>query len=473
MKQLLKHLLPAIVMISLVSCGGGGTVASGGSGGTGISTGSISGFGSIFVNGIEFDISGATLERNGTAGASENEFELGEVVFIQGSIDTDSGTGVATTVSYDEILRGPVTNDNPTSSSIEVLGQQVLVLPSTVLQLTGVLTDLDTSSIVEVSGYYNANRNLVATRIVEITSGIASIEAKLFVSSIDTNPSPDELVSNGLTVTLADLSHVSPDDLVQVEAASGALSGLTLTATSVTVIQPANLAQGTEIELAGIVTTYITPENFFVNVIEVDATGIDPALTALIALNVRVEVEGVINASGILVADSLEIKDEEEDVQLEVSGEISDKKTVPDRVTVQGNDYVIITGTPDASDLHGDTFDSLQTGHCVHIHAFDDSGDFIIEELERKDDPCNGDNGEIEGTVSYANGSTGELTVNGTTVITDITEVTTTFRGPNDNPISPESFFNSISIDSTEIHAYGSYNSGTGEFSATDIMIED
>ena len=66
---MMTSLLRKIAILSVVgfltsSCGGGGgggDVAGGGLSGTGVSSGAITNFGSIFVNGVEFETSGASI----------------------------------------------------------------------------------------------------------------------------------------------------------------------------------------------------------------------------------------------------------------------------------------------------------------------------------------------------------------------------------------------------------------------------
>ena len=54
------------LLAGLADCTGDGTqTAGGGIGGTGVSQGPITGFGSIFVNGVEIDTSSATILRDG------------------------------------------------------------------------------------------------------------------------------------------------------------------------------------------------------------------------------------------------------------------------------------------------------------------------------------------------------------------------------------------------------------------------
>ena len=54
----IRNLLAGLIIgMALASCGGGGgQVAEGGIGGTGISTGTVTGFGSVYVNGVKYDI---------------------------------------------------------------------------------------------------------------------------------------------------------------------------------------------------------------------------------------------------------------------------------------------------------------------------------------------------------------------------------------------------------------------------------
>ena len=67
-KILVKTSLCAAIALTIVGCGsessGGGGVA--GIGGSGyVSSGSVSGFGSVFVNGVEFETDSATFDVDG------------------------------------------------------------------------------------------------------------------------------------------------------------------------------------------------------------------------------------------------------------------------------------------------------------------------------------------------------------------------------------------------------------------------
>ena len=59
--------------------GGGGGLAGGGIGGTGVTSGAISGFGSVFVNGIEFETAGTSFDVDDDPAAVEGDLGIGMV----------------------------------------------------------------------------------------------------------------------------------------------------------------------------------------------------------------------------------------------------------------------------------------------------------------------------------------------------------------------------------------------------------
>ena len=96
----------------LGACGGGGGDTAGvGTGGTGsFSVGTVTGFGSVFVNGIRYEDNGARLvDDDGTVkvlGTDDNPLKVGMVVEVTGSVD-DSGTvRSATQIAYGAEIKG-------------------------------------------------------------------------------------------------------------------------------------------------------------------------------------------------------------------------------------------------------------------------------------------------------------------------------------------------------------------------------
>jgi hypothetical protein len=95
-----RGITSAFVIAVLVACGGGG----GGSGassssGAGInSVGTISGFGSIYVNGVEFGTHGATYRVDEEDWFDESALAVGMKVRVNGTINDNGTTGTATRI---------------------------------------------------------------------------------------------------------------------------------------------------------------------------------------------------------------------------------------------------------------------------------------------------------------------------------------------------------------------------------------
>ncbi|RMG29227.1 MAG: hypothetical protein D6721_06620, partial [Gammaproteobacteria bacterium] len=162
---------------SLASCGGGGTVA--GIGGTGITTvGTITGFGSIIVNGVHYDITSATIKKEGKSVNDKDPntaLREGMVVTVKG-VDYGNGTGSASEVSYRDELQGPVDAGSPASQGFSVMGIPISVDASTrfskcsddgVPPVTGwdPSTQLNAGDLVEVSGYPKPGGGIQATYV--------------------------------------------------------------------------------------------------------------------------------------------------------------------------------------------------------------------------------------------------------------------------------------------------------------------
>ena len=160
----------------IAACGGGasGTVAGIDGGGalppmaTGVtSQGPITGFGSIIVNGVRYDTSGATFTIDGVAG-TEADLAVGQIVTVQGTLNSNGTTGVANTVLFDDAVEGPIESIDLGTSSMVVLGQTVIINGDTSFEddiSPRSLDGLSPGDVVEVSGYRNSSDEVVATRI--------------------------------------------------------------------------------------------------------------------------------------------------------------------------------------------------------------------------------------------------------------------------------------------------------------------
>ena len=102
-----------MLSLTLAACG-----SSGGSGDTTpvpppsatakSAVGMITGFGSVYVNGVEYDTNGASYDVDDASASDDSALAVGMVVKVQGSVNADGRTGSANSVSYDDEVEGLV-----------------------------------------------------------------------------------------------------------------------------------------------------------------------------------------------------------------------------------------------------------------------------------------------------------------------------------------------------------------------------
>ena len=309
MNTFTKGLFAFVALLSLASCGGGGSdVAGGGIGGTGISQGPITGFGSVFVNGIEFRTTGAEIEIEDKLNQSEDKLGTGMVVRVEWEKDA-SGKYTAKRIKYADDVQGPVESKSLTTAggTFTVLGQIIKVDALTVFSGTADFAGLQLSQIVEVSGLRYANGDIRATR-VEIKLGTTEVELKGVVSNLS-NSQTFTIV--GTTVNYSSLFGVINGACVEVK---GTASGNMITAISIESDDSCSLGgvkDGEDVEIEGFVTG-LSGDTFNVNGVAVSVasmpdSGYENGTKASLNDNVRVEVEGKIT-NGVLIAQKVKFK---------------------------------------------------------------------------------------------------------------------------------------------------------------------
>ena len=271
-----------------VSCGGGGggggKLAGGGIGGTGvISAGVITAFGSVEVNGTEFDTSNAVIIINGVEIGVGDDFvpdnlELGMVVTVEGRIEEDESF-VADRIIYSTNVIGPVENISDidaTTKEIVVLGQTVIVNVITQFEETD-FNAITEDDVVAVSGYFDDNGVIRAT-FLEKTGDITSIlefEVTGFVENLD--PDLKTFMINGLRINYSSISDDLPegipadDQFVEVE---GELVAGEMIADSIKLADELDGEDGDQVEIMGFVTEVISKNDiikFKIGNQEVDA----------------------------------------------------------------------------------------------------------------------------------------------------------------------------------------------------------
>ena len=321
-KSTMKAALPVAVALALSACSSSdsGTTNTDGLASSGV----ITGFGSIFVNGVEFETDSATFNVDGIPG-TQADLAVGMKVDVKGKINADGVTGTATHVDFDEELQGPVSGINVgdgQTRSFSVLGTAVII------DKDDTKFDDDDSDVfsfdtiedndnVEISGFFDENDVLHATRvelededfddssIVEVEGVIEGLSGNLFMIRL---PNLDIDVVVSPTTELDDLPNGLVDGIkVEVKGTFDVASN-TLTATKVEGEDDELEDSENEIEIEGIITRYVDDSDFDVDGHPVDASAdtVEREPSSLILEEgIHIEVEGIVS-NGILIASEVE-----------------------------------------------------------------------------------------------------------------------------------------------------------------------
>lgn len=326
-KRIFSNILIFVIGISLLSCGGGGTqLSEGGIGGSGISQGAVTGYGSIIVNGVHFDTTGAVITKDGGVPVTNindtdiNQFiNIGMVVTVKGSINDDGVTGKADTISYEDILEGPIVG-TPSGTSINVLGQNVNVIDG-VTRYTcdedyigctfSEFVNLEDGQVIEVSGFIDQNGDITAAYIElqedSYDIGVNVFELKGTATVVDSS----SFTIGGLTIVTADTTGLNG----MFVKAKGSFNGTdTLSTTEAVEIDNDgfDIEDADKAELEGIATTgcTTTPCDFNLSgvTVRVDSNTIFNIGTVIdIDVGDKLEAEGTLQG-GILHASEIEFK---------------------------------------------------------------------------------------------------------------------------------------------------------------------
>ncbi|EHR70221.1 hypothetical protein BurJ1DRAFT_1349 [Burkholderiales bacterium JOSHI_001] len=305
--------------LALGACGGGGGVGLEGTGTTleTLASGPITGFGSIIVNGVHYDVSsvgGDKLEDLGGGGRTNANLKLGMVVEVAASaIDSSSGTprAVASRLRVAPELLGQVDSVNLAAGTLVVMGQAVRVTSATELDDRFTNGLVGVTGVVEVFGYFDPARGqYVATRVESRSGSLTKFIVRgpvtgLTAQAFNINGQPFSYSGTAGDAGLSEGGYARVEmQTRKTDDGRWVVSGFNNSA-------PLR-SDATEAELKGRITAYnaATPALFSVNGVPVDASVLVNNLPAGLALGVRVEVEGALR-SGTLVARSVQVEDDD------------------------------------------------------------------------------------------------------------------------------------------------------------------
>jgi len=327
-----------VLAASAVSgCGGGSastTAGLPGTGGTGVvySQGSISGFGSVIVNGIKFDDLQATVQMDGGP-AKSNDLRIGMVASVQGKRSADPTLGTASHIEVWSIAQGPVLQVPTVTQSTQradgtvaefaefsVAGMIVQTNPDTSFYGVALASDLVPNQVVTVWGLQAGadGTRWTATYVVVRPMGMDMVSTGVVhVAGLQRS-------LNGLLLTGTTAGTLNDGSLVRVQGAwsdtsnSLAVAHAKLLGSGLVVQLPGD--DEIEVEIEGFVTDIPTASRFMLGNIVVDASAISP-LNAQIKKGTRVEVYGTWQ-SGVLRAAKVKIEDQQALEQVEIEARI-------------------------------------------------------------------------------------------------------------------------------------------------------
>jgi hypothetical protein len=313
-------LLSSLLLIA--ACGGGGgdgSTTTGSSTDTGTATatastqGTVTGFGSVIVNGVRFDDTGVSATDDD---GQKVALALGMRCEIDsGSIDTTTGTARAVAMRTGGLVTGPVQGTpvagvDAGTGTLIVLGQGVDVTATTVFDdsLAAGLSAVADGAVVEVHGLRDsATGRIVATRI-EAKTAATVYKLRGSVSALDTTAKTFSI--GGAAISYAAVTTV-PATL-----AEGVVIRVLLATAPVAGVWQAQSLGGkaattttaAQAHVRGVITAFTSATAFSIDGIPVDASAATfPDGSTGLALGVQVEVKGTLT-NGTIVATEVELE---------------------------------------------------------------------------------------------------------------------------------------------------------------------
>jgi hypothetical protein len=351
-------------------CGG---VDSGGTG-TGnestLAVGPITGFGSIVVNGVRFDESLAEIGDDEGRTRTRAELRLGmrtEVIASALSVVGGVSTATASSVRIRSEIEGPIESIDAAAGRLLVLGQNVQVVGTTVVDL-GTGAALAVGDLVEVHATLDATRaSYVASRIERKTS-LSAYKLRGIVAELD-------LVGRTLRIGALriDWSGAAPADpatalapgrRLRITLATLPAAGTRIALSIASDALP--LADRERVELEGRVTSFVAITDFSVDGVPVDSRGasFEGGASGLV-LGAKVEVDGSLRG-GVLFATRVQLEDDEgSDQSFELHGNIESVDAAAMRFVVRGITVMWSIATRFDSSSPTD----LQVGRSVEVRG--------------------------------------------------------------------------------------------------------
>ena len=377
--------LPAILLgaILTISCGGGSdTLAGGGIGGTGVTIGTVTQYGSIFVNGIEHNTHDAEVFVDGLPMGSGDAavldlVSLGRQAVIQGT-QTSTTTAKADTIEIFLRVQGPlmdITQIDDTQWSLNIMGQQVYSDAQTRWP-AGLPETVAVDCLMAADGVVDQNGAIRATFIAIVSEPNAP--ARVMGEIQDLNPDQQTFNINDLTVAYdnaeGDTANLSQGMTVSV---GGTFDGNRLIADTLTDFRGDAFLWAEHFSLEGVVSEVIDANRLNIGSYGVrinQATTIEGLQPEDLSVGIKIRVSGPL-ADGTIEAEAIVY-----DAKVKMESNVSGVDLSASTITLEGLAGPIIQFGP-LTAVHGDkdSLEALLVGDHVRLQGFYNEGLDIFE----------------------------------------------------------------------------------------------
>lgn len=460
----------------LTACGGGGgntaTSSTPAQAQSIVTHGTITGFGSVIVQGVHYDTSKAEFELDGSGGKRQDDLSVGQRVTIVGRVD-DRGNHLADRVEYEAELHGSVTAIDLAAQRFTALGQTIVVDDATVYRGLTDLSGLAVGDAIEVSGSRAADQSILAS-FVKKEDARAEAELKGSISALDSSARRFSIGSQTIDYANATVlpAGFTPANGATVEVKGRLQSGIVIASR---VQQDDDLGSGRSAgvaaELEGLVSGLAADRGSFMidatRVVVSSATRYEGGSQSTLADGQKLEVKGAVQADGSVAASKIEFKQggfAAGGAKGSLDGSITQIDAAAKTITVLG----VVVSTADATvyrdkrdDLRTFGFANLVVGDYVEV-AFSKAGSVLTaSKLERQRPDSRS---LIKSTVDRFNEATASIVIAGVQVDSSAARYQI-----NEAQVSSTEFFAALQV-GAKVKAKGSFSGST--LSATEVELD-
>lgn len=383
-------LSPLMISLLLAACGGGsdgssdspvaGNNSSAAAAKTTVTQGMVTGFGSVIVNGVHYDVDDADIDVDGKA-LVESDLKVGQIVRITGTLNADGKTGKAMKLEGESQLVGPITSIDLTAGTLVALGQTIQFTADTFYDDGLTADQLKVGDIIEVSSYTNSDSLLVATRI-DLEDKDDAFQLSGEISALDTTTKTFLLNGTLVNYSNANLSALRGAVLengVKLRVV-GDFDGTTFFArgnlhtSHLGFKHHNNVDNDQDITLSGTVANLVPSVSFTINgttVLITNRTEFDDGVAASLVDGIQVEVEGQLDANQNLVAEEIELnyRAKISNKGLLESVDLTTSTLVVNGLTFEVNEDTSFNDRSSAKVRFFDLAD-LATGDTLHVRGY-------------------------------------------------------------------------------------------------------